>query len=53
MAKRKSAKGEPIKHTHKAKYRVTRTPLQTGVNSGDPEGLKVPAPLVALIVLLL
>ena len=27
-----------IKHTHKAKDRVTRTPLQTGVNSGDPEG---------------
>ena len=26
------------KHTHKAKYRVTRTPLKPEVNPGAPEG---------------
>ena len=25
------------KYSHKIKYRVTRTPLKTGVNSGAPE----------------
>jgi len=32
MAKRKSTKGQTTstKHTHKAKYRVTRTPLKPG-----------------------
>ena len=35
------------KHTHKTKDRVTRTPLKTGLNSGAPEMLAVPAPLVA------
>jgi hypothetical protein len=32
--------------THKAKYRVTRTPLNTRVNSYTPEGYSVPAALV-------
>jgi hypothetical protein len=39
------------KHTHKAKDRVTRTPLKQ-VNSGAPEGSAVPAPLVEPIVLI-
>ena len=39
-------------HTHKTKDQVTRTPLKTGVNSGSPEGLIVPAPLVAPVVLI-
>ena len=38
--------------THKTKDLVTRTPLKHGVNSGAPEGKVVPAPLVALVVLL-
>ena len=29
----KKDKQRSTKHTHKAKYRVTRTPLKTGVNS--------------------
>ena len=44
MAKRKS--------THKATDRVTQTPLDTQVNSGVPEGLAVPSPLVASVVLI-
>jgi hypothetical protein len=31
-------KQRSTKHTYKAKDRVTRTPLQTGVNSDAPEG---------------
>jgi hypothetical protein len=31
---------------HKTKDRVTQTPLKHGVNSGAPEGLAVPAPIV-------
>ena len=31
-------KQQSTKHTYKTKYRVTRTPLKTGVNSGAPEG---------------
>jgi len=40
MAKRKMTKGQQrfTKHTHKTKDRVTRTPLQVGMNSGAPEG---------------
>ena len=34
------------KHTQQAKDRVTRTQLKTGVTSGTPEELTVPAPLV-------
>jgi hypothetical protein len=34
-----------IHGTYKTKDRVTRTPLKTGVNSGDSEGCEVPAPL--------
>ena len=30
-------KQRSTKHTHKIKYRVTRTPLKIGVNSGAPE----------------
>ena len=37
---------------HKTKDRVTRTPLRHGVNSGAPEGLAVPAPLVAPVMLI-
>ena len=40
------------KHTYKTKDRVTRTPLKLGVNSGAPEGLAVPAPLEAPVVLI-
>ena len=45
-------KQRSTKHTHKTKDRVTQTPLKPGVNSGAPEGLAVPAPLVALVVLI-
>ena len=42
MAKRKKVqkdKQRSTKHTHKAKERLTRTPLNTmGVNLGAPEG---------------
>jgi hypothetical protein len=31
-------KQRSTKHTHKTKDQVTRTPLKTGVDSGDPEG---------------
>ena len=55
MAKRKKGekdKQRSTKHPHKTKDRVTRTSLKTGVNSGAPEGLAVPAPLVAPVVLI-
>ena len=44
--KEKGQKDTPrsTKHTHKTKDRVTQTPLNTGVNSGAPEGLAVPVP---------
>jgi len=35
---KKKDKQRSTKHTHKAKDRVTRTPLKPGVNSGAPEG---------------
>jgi hypothetical protein len=40
MPKEKGQKDKQLstKHTHKIKYRVTRTSLKTGVNSGAPEG---------------
>jgi hypothetical protein len=52
-SKEKVQKGKQrsTKHTHKTKDRVTRTPLKSGVNSGDPEGKAAPAPLVAPVVL--
>ena len=37
---------------HKTNDRVTRTPLKIGVNSDATEGLAVPAPLVAPVVLI-
>jgi len=54
MAKRKSTKGQTTisKHTYKTKDRVTQTALKLGVNSGAPEKLAVPVPLVALVVLI-
>ena len=47
MAKRKQEKDkqQSIKHTHKTKDRVTRTPHKQRVNSCAPEGQAVPAPL--------
>ena len=39
-------------NTHKTKDRETRTPLKTGMKSGAPEGLAVPASLVASVVLI-
>ena len=41
-----------IKHTHKNKDRVTRTPLKTWVNSCGPKGLAVLVPLVPPVVLI-
>jgi hypothetical protein len=40
MAKKKVQKDkqQSAKHTHQTKYRVTRTPLKTGGESGAPEG---------------
>jgi hypothetical protein len=38
--------------SYKAKDRVWRTPLKLEVNSGAPEGLAVPAPLVTPVVLI-
>ena len=51
MAKRKQEKDkqQSIKHTHKTKDRVTRTPHKQRVNSCAPEGQAVPAPLVIKI----
>jgi hypothetical protein len=40
------------KHTYEAKVRVTRIPLNTGVNSGAPEGPTDQAPLVVPVVLI-
>lgn len=45
-------KQRPTKHTHKANYRATRTPLNPGVNTCDPEGLVGPAPIFTPVVLL-
>ena len=45
-------KQRSTKHIYKTKDRVTRTPLKPGVNSGDPEGSAVPAPLVTPVVLI-
>ena len=45
-------KQRSTKHTHKTKDRVTRTQLKAGVNSGVPEGLAVPVPLLAPFVLI-
>ena len=55
MAKHKVQKDKQrsIKHTHKTKDRVTRTPLKPGVNSGVPEGYEVLALLVAPVVIIL
>ena len=39
-------------NTQKTKDRVTQTPLKHGVNSGAPEGLAVPAPIVTPVVLI-
>ena len=54
MAKRKSTKGKTTiyKLIYKAKGRVTRVPLKTGVISGAPEGSVDPTPLVAPVVLI-
>ena len=55
MGKRKQVqtdKQRSTKHTHKTKDRVTRTPLKAGVNLCVLEGLIVPAPLVAPVVLI-
>jgi len=38
MTKRKKDKQRTTKDTHRAKDRVTRTPLKTGMNSGAPKG---------------
>jgi hypothetical protein len=48
----KKDKQRSTKHTHINKDRVTRTPLKPGVNSGAPEELTVPAPLVTPVVLI-
>ena len=45
-------KQRSTKLTHKTKDRITRTPLKTWVNSGAPEGLAVPVPVVAPVVLI-
>jgi hypothetical protein len=50
MEKGQKDKQRSTKHTHKTKDRVTRTLLQTVVNSGAPEGSVFPAPLVAPVV---
>ena len=52
MTKKKKVQKDKQHKTHKTKNQVTRTPLKTGVNSGAPEGLAVPAPLVAPVVLI-
>jgi hypothetical protein len=41
------------KHTHKAKYRVTRTPLKTGNDHVCSGRVGVPAPLVAPVVFMI
>jgi hypothetical protein len=45
-------KQRSTKH-YTTKDRGTRTPLKPAVNSGAPEGLAIPAPLVTPVVLLL
>ena len=45
-------KQRSTKHAHKTKNRVQQTPLKTVVNAGAAEGLGVPAPLVAPVVLI-
>jgi hypothetical protein len=47
MAKRKRTKDKQrsTKHAHKAKDRVTRTPLKQGMYSCAPKGYEVPAKL--------
>ena len=45
-------KQRSTKHIYKAKGRVTRVPLKTGVISGAPEGSVDPPPLVAPVVLI-
>ena len=54
MAKRKVQrdKQRSKKHTYTTKDRATPTPLKLGVSSGAPEGLAVPAPLVAPVVII-
>ena len=52
VAKRKRTNNN-LQNIHiKTKDRETRTTLKVGVNSGAPEGSVVPAPPVALIVLI-
>ena len=46
---KKMYKQRSTKHRHKTKDQVTRT---QGVSAGAPEGLAVPAPLVAPVVLI-
>ena len=50
--KDKRAKNDLQNITKKIKDGATRTPLDLWVNSGTPEGLAVPAPLMTLVVLL-
>jgi hypothetical protein len=50
-AKRKRTNND-LQNIHiKPKDRVTRTSLKPGLNSGVQEGLEIPAPLVAPVVL--
>jgi hypothetical protein len=53
MAKRKEQKDKQrsTKHTHKIKYRVTRTPLKTEGELRCSGRVVVPAPLVAPVTL--
>ena len=44
------AKKKDKQRSTKTKERETRNPLKTGMKSGAPEGLAVPAPLVAPVV---
>jgi len=37
-SQKKKDKQRSTKHTYKTKDRITRTPLEPGVNSGAPEG---------------
>jgi hypothetical protein len=54
MVKRKRTKGQrsTCKPTHKTKYRVTRTPLKPGMNSGAPEGWAIKFVKCQTIILL-
>ena len=51
FGQKKKDKQPSTKHTHQTKDRVTRTPIETGENSGASEGCTVPAPPVARVVL--